>query len=44
MGCYGNLDNSACKGAIFFSRVLGIVVVQEWGLAGINYVYFCIRQ
>lgn len=38
MGCYGNLGNSARKGAIFFSRVLGIVVVQEWGLAGRNYI------
>jgi hypothetical protein len=38
MGCYGTLDNSARKGAIFFSRVLGIVVVQEWGLAGRNYI------
>jgi len=39
MGCCGNLGNSARKGAIFFNRVLGIVVVQDWGLAERNYVY-----
>lgn len=38
MGCYGNLDNSARKGAVFFNRVLRIVVEQEWGLAGSNYI------
>jgi hypothetical protein len=39
MECYGNLDNSARKGAIFFSGVLGIVVVQEWGPAGRNSIF-----
>ena len=38
MGCYGNLDNSARKGATFFSQLLGTVVIQERGLAGRNYI------